>query len=642
MLFDLDSEVSELKGGVRKPAKVQKIILDDDKKPEEPAYKFNPADLVRMDRSFYMDGEYGEFTKELYPYSLNFYDFEVFEYDWLVVIINPVAKTKNIIVNNPFALRSYYEKHKDEIWVGYNSRNYDTYILKAILLGMNPKRINDRIIVDKVKGWELSDDFNKKQLYNFDVMTNKLQSLKQLEAFMGNDIRETTVPFDIKRVLNRNEIRETIFYCNHDVEQTIEVFKRRKADYDAPLELLRLFGLPFSSVSMTKAQLTARIIGCERPKTERKDEFDIDIVNTLDIKKYADVVEWFKDKRNHNYKNKNKRDVCGVPHIFGWGGLHGCVDKPIHEKGLILHLDVTSYYPSIMIVYDFLTRNSLHKNKFKEVYDTRVELKKQGKKKEQAPYKIILNATYGICKDRHSRAFDPRMANNVCINGQLLLLDLLEHLEGHCRLLQSNTDGLIVMVDDESQIADVHKICDEWMNRTGMGLGFDDISEIWQGDVNNYVFKFKNGKYERKGGYVTQLDDLNNDLPIVNEAVFDYLTEGKPVEQTVNDCKEMIKFQKIYRISSEYKFGWHNNKYLSDRTFRVFASKDKDDTYLGKSKGEGCTIEKFADCPFNCFIYNESVKDMEVMDKVDKKWYIDLAKKRLSDKFGISFEEKLW
>ena len=637
MLFDLDDDVSELKGKkVSRPSKP--IYAEVEEKPRRPHYDVDEDSLVKMDRSFYMNGEYEGFTKELYPYSLNFYDFEVFEYDWLVVIINPVSKTKNIIVNDWEALTRYYEIHKEEIWVGYNSRNYDTYILKSILLRMNPKRINDMIIVEGKKGWELSERFKDIQLYNYDV-ASKLQSLKQLEAFMGNDIRETTVPFDIDRPLTKNEIRETIFYCNHDVEQTIEVFIRRKADYEAQISLVEVFGLPLSAVSLTKAQLTAKNIECEKSTRKRTDEFDIDIVNTLDIKKYKDVVEWFKDNRNHNYKNENKCDVCGVPHIFGWGGLHGCIDKPIHEKGIILHLDVTSYYPSIMIEYDFLTRNSNNKSKFKDVYDTRVELKRQGKKKEQAPYKIILNSTYGICKDPYSKAYDPKMANNVCINGQLMLLDLLEHLEGHCRLLQSNTDGLIVMVDNESQIKDVHTICEEWMKRTRMGLGFDDIDEIWQADVNNYCFRFKNGKYERKGAYVMNLDELNNDLPIVNEAIFNYLTQGKSVESTINECDEMIKFQKVYRISSNYKFGWHNGKTLSDRTFRVFASKDSNDTYLGKLKKIGATIERFADCPFNCFIHNESVKGMKVVDKIDKGWYIDLAKKRLSNKFGVNFDE---
>lgn len=39
---------------------------------------------------------------------------------------------------------------------------------------------------------------------------------------MGNDIKETSVPFSIDRKLTDEEIAETVKYCKHDVEQTIQ------------------------------------------------------------------------------------------------------------------------------------------------------------------------------------------------------------------------------------------------------------------------------------------------------------------------------------------------------------------------------------------------------------------------------------
>ena len=68
-----------------------------------------------------------------------FYDFEVFSQDWLVVIKDTDTRSTNKILNDPDALREIYEKNKNNIWVGYNSRSYDQYILKGILLGMDPK-----------------------------------------------------------------------------------------------------------------------------------------------------------------------------------------------------------------------------------------------------------------------------------------------------------------------------------------------------------------------------------------------------------------------------------------------------------------------------------------------------------------------
>ena len=243
-----------------------------------------------------------------------------------------------------------------------------------------------------------------------------------------------------------------------------------------------------------------------------------------------------------------------------------------------------------------------------------------------------------MMKDKFSSAYDPKMANNICINGQLMLTDLLEHLEPYIKLIQSNTDGLIVQVeDDEEAIEKFKNICHRWEHRTGMGLGFDEIDEIYQKDVNNYVFRFASGKLERKGAYVMELDDLNYDLPIVNKALVDYMMNGVPVEDTINNCKMIKEFQKIVKISSNYKGGWHNGEYLTDKTFRVFASKDKNDSYLGKYKYAGATIEKFANTPDNAFIMNENVNGVEVGKKLDKQWYIDLANKRLED-FGIKTE----
>jgi DNA polymerase elongation subunit (family B) len=88
-------------------------------------------------------------------------------------------------------------------------------------------------------------------------------------------------------------------------------------------------------------------------------------------------------------------------------------------------MDVDSYYPALMIEYNFLSRNVLNPAKFKEIRDYRLVLKKN-KDPRQLPYKIVLNGTYGAMKDKFNNLYDPKNANNVCVNGQLLLLDLIE------------------------------------------------------------------------------------------------------------------------------------------------------------------------------------------------------------------------
>lgn len=568
--------------------------------------------------------------------TILFYDFEVFKYDWLVCCCDPINQEWTVIKNDQVELGLFFEKHKTDIWVGYNSRNYDQYIFKGIMLGFNPYDISKWIVELNRKGWEYSSAFNKIQLFNYDCMPSIANSLKQLEGFMGNDMRETTVPFSIDRELNVDEWLEVIKYCKHDVEQAMEVFIRKKADFDAHLSMITTFNLGLKNINKTQAQLSALALGCV--KKDWWDEWEYGIVDTLKINKYQDVIYWFEGQRAlKDYKATYVTLVAGIPHQFGWGGLHGAPDKPVHRKGLLLHVDVTSFYPSIMIEYDMLSRNVQDKAVYKQIYDKRVELKKQGKKKEQAPYKIILNSTYGISKDVYSAAYDPRRANEVCVNGQLLLLDLIEHLEGHCELIQSNTDGLIIQIPDTDEAFDkVDDICFEWESRTKMHLGFDVITEIWQKDVNNYIFKTEDGEIERKGAYVKELNDLDNDLPIINTALVDCMVNGIPVEQTINDCQDLKQFQKVVKVSSKYEAAWHNGKKLDDKTHRVFASKNQADSIIGKIKLKNGkeVIEKFANTPEHCFIHNGDVNEMKVPNNLDREYYIDLAKKRL-EQFGV-------
>ena len=157
-----------------------------------------------------------------------FYDFEVFKYDWLVVVIDMTEKKEHVIINNKEELEALYEKNKNDIWVGFNSNHYDQYILKGILCGFDPKRINDFIIVKGNPGWKFSSLFRNIPLNNYDIMLNLDKGLKWFEGSMGNNIKESSVPFDIDRPLTEAEIAETVKYCRHDVNRPLMSSFREK------------------------------------------------------------------------------------------------------------------------------------------------------------------------------------------------------------------------------------------------------------------------------------------------------------------------------------------------------------------------------------------------------------------------------
>ncbi len=591
-----------------------------------------------------------------------FYDFEVFKYDWLVVFIDTDTHKTFSIINDPNALRNLYEANTKNIWVGFNNEHYDKYIFKAILLGMNPKEINDKIIAEGLDGWQISRAFNKIPMINYDVFTSKSNGLKTLEGFMGNNIKETSVPFNIDRKLTKKEIEEIIKYCTWDVENTAEVFMENIDTFNSFLALIQAFPDQCSLFNLkdSSAQLTADILGCERH--EWNDEFDFFFLPCLQLKKYKYVQDWFAQfigqtfdteaKKKAFYKNTSlTTDIAGVPHTFGFGGCHGAPEDPIYVHGGLFHVDVNNYYPSLLLAYLLVTRAATNDN-FKVIYDRRKELKHKQThakdkaeakqyKKAQLPYKLILNALSGAMKDKNNKAYDPRNNNIMCINGQLMLLDLIEHLEVIPRfnLIQSNTDGLIVQIPDTDEAFDMlDDICYEWETRCSTEfcdilLETDQIKEIYQKDVNNYLWIDLDEGIERKGAYVKELTHLDNDLPIVNKALVNYMAKKIPVEDTINNCDELIMFQKLVKLSYKYEHVEHNGIKYNYKCYRVFASLDPKDGKILKCRS-GNNPAKFGNTPDKCFIENGDIHNTPIPAKLDRQYYINLAKKRLAD-FGL-------
>lgn len=561
-----------------------------------------------------------------------FFDFEVFKHDWLVVIIDTDKEQIHEIINDKPELERIYNLNKNNIWIGYNSRRYDQYLLKAILCGFNPKEINDFMIVEGRGGWEFSKVLNKIQIMNFDIMTS-MHSLKQLEGFMGNNIKETSVPFDIDRKLTDNELVEVLKYCRHDVEQTIEVFLNRKEEFQSHLGLIKAFNLPISYISKTKAQLSAIIL--EAQKQDHNDEFEITIVEPLRLTKYKYIKEYYLNPLNLDYDKKLTTEIYGVKHILAFGGIHGAIDNYIDE-GFYIMSDIASMYPSLMINHNMLSRNVAEPEKFKQIRDSRI-VYKRAKNPLQAPLKIVINGTYGASKDKNNALYDPLMANNVCINGQLLIVDLLEKLEmafgNNLKLIQSNTDGILVKLKNPSDYDKYLEVCEEWEKRTGFELEHDKYCKVIQKDVNNYIIVDESGKYKSKGAYVKKLNKLDYDLPIVNKALVNYFLYNIPVEKTILECDELIEFQKIVKVSSKYKYAIHNNRILSEKTLRVFASRVRSDGGVFKVKIN--TQEKIANTPARCFIMNEDINGMSCPRALDKRWYVEVANKRINDFKGV-------
>lgn len=248
----------------------------------------------------------------------------------------------------------------------------------------------------------------------------------------------------------------------------------------------------------------------------------------------------------------------------------------------------------------------------------------------------------------------------------MLLLQLAHDVQEvpTTEIVELNTDAIMYLVDEE-YVDDVHKVLDNWQKLTGLELEQDNIVKMIMRNVNNYVEIIQTGDDDYEVHYKGSLftgkhnfvwnkelkkfeysfkDDLkSNSLTICAEAILKNLLFGVPVEDTINKCDDIFRFQMISHLGStyekcvlEYPDGVQEEL---QRNNRIYAGITKNDCKIYKIKGD--RKDSLANCPPNPIVDNKNEISIEM---VNKKWYIKYAKQKISDFVGrkdIYMEEKL-
>lgn len=570
------------------------------------------------------------------------YDFEVFKYNWLVVFKNLTTKEYIIIQDDSKKLEEFYNTNQDNLFVGYNNKHYDDLILKTILSKVDPYTVSKLIISDEqpyriMKALKIKDF----KLNSFDLMQDiKGLSLKEAEGFMEMSIEESDIDFDIDRPLTQQEIDLTIKYCKHDVDATEKFLFDIRAPYlKSKLEIARLFNLPRNILNKTNADLVSMVLDAKRISRDDELKYDLPPELVLNKPEYRKILELYTG-HDLDYKQKLKVNVAGVEHIYAWGGLHGALPNFTYV-GELWQIDATSFYPTLMIEHNYMSRNLSDSGKFKELVQTRIKAKREGNKGIADALKLLINSCYGAMKACWNGLYDPKMANQVCITGQLFLTDLIEKIEPYSKLVQSNTDGILIIPYDKEKIMEEIKKVEK---RIRVGFEVDTYQGVWQKDVNNYIILAKDGSVKSKGAYVSQYHGarkknkgFRNSGEILDNAVVDYLIKGIKPEVTINECNDVFAFQLICKAGGSYSGTyWPTKKgdILVNKVNRVYASKDKSNGHLYKLKvnEDGSTRkDSIANLPEHCLVDNSA---KATIDDIDKEWYIEVAYKRIKDYKG--------
>lgn len=539
------------------------------------------------------------------------------------------------------------------------------------------------------------DDYYQSEILMYDLLGDgAFFSLKQLEGFLGMSIVESVVPFDLDRPLTEEEKRDVEKYNQADLYGTLERFKQRKNSFRTKMLLVKEFDLPVNYICKTNAKLTEAILLSQNKgvNTRLRKNFQLcDLPVNWDVPELKKIYEFFiealRELEKHKWDTKkcDKKklsmdlDILEVTHTFALGGVHGGIKNYIcrpEDKKKIVWVDVSSLYPNILTKWDLLSRK-VDKNgciAFAGMVQTRMDIKKKlhdssltkeekkNLKDQAARYKLILNTTSGCMKDKFKKLYDPEYNTKMCMLGQLSLMDLVFRLrnvkrnpkpawarneleinsEGsYFKLIQSNTDGIALelLTDDAEDLID--KVCAEWEKDWRFSLEKTVADNLYEKDVNNYVFKDDSGKIKVKGAYVTKYDEGNeqNTLAILAKAVVNYFLEGTDVRTTICNPENLATdYQMIKKLGNMYDTPTWKREYGDvevQKVNRIFPSTDTKNggLYKHKKSKEIGVLDKVEGTPEHVLIYNEDIRGKKIgeLKDIDYEWYVTEALHRIDD-----------
>lgn len=331
-------------------------------------------------------------------------------------------------------------------------------------------------------------------------------------------------------------------------------------------------------------------------------------------------------------------------------------------------MSLLSPYPNLVRLFGYSSRSQKDKDAYVNLLDMRMKAKKGLLDQSfldslnltnddlKTGLKLPLNAYTGTLRASFNKNADFKQGFGICTTGQLLILQLVHDLQQvpTLEMVSTNTDACMFTIEEEYR-EQAHKVLHNWEKLTGLELEEDKIVKICMRDVNSYCeivqvgdndykVNYKGGEF--KGKHKFKWDKENkvfrysfddeieaNSLTIVSEALLKKLLFNIPIEDTINKCNDIFRYQLISHLGSTYEKCVQespNGDIELQRNNRIYAGK-KPSGLIVKVKYDG-RRDSLANCPPNPIVDNAN--ECTIGD-INKEWYIKVAQQKLSDFLGV-------
>ena len=495
----------------------------------------------------------------------------------------------------------FFKNTGDKMFCGYNNKHYDDVIINYLIdfyykmdslsylkICNSLFNLSSTIVTSeegdtsKFKRWKYA-----KYFYSMDLLTMLFSSklrvgLKEMQVTMHyKNVEEYSG--DFSQFLPDSEIDNMIEYNINDVESTTELLNRLKDDVQLRLFIEKEYGIDALSMDSVKFGETLLLKKyCE--ETRLSEQYVKTLRSPMDYIPLKDVILPFisyknpklqdvlKDMKSQVVYSKERKSyekkfvLSNVRYSVGVGGIHSLHTPQIFvpsDNEYIGHSDVASMYPSFIIKYKWIPR---HLGKefwqvYSQIYKERIEAKHSGQKLKNLALKLTLNSVTGKMQQETSWMYDPFSVFKIRINGQLILLMLVDRLlELNCKIVQVNTDG-VMYIAQKTQREAVQEAVSEVERLTQLTFESDDYEAFYQYAINDY-FGVEKGYsqshdpklIEKKGMFITD-PRLGKGLApaIIPKAVINYFLTKQPTSEYIKSSKNIEDFLMYQRVDKKFK-----------------------------------------------------------------------------------------
>ncbi len=575
--------------------------------------------------------------------------------------------------------------------IGYNNSKFDDIIINKILKSrkidvgvlykfaqnlIKASRRNEALWQHKEFKWYLRP-FNR-MYKSIDLMKilafDKMKiGLKQCSVNLKHErIQDLPKKYD-QPVLSSDEIPVILDYNENDVNITRKLFFRIKKDLILRHNIGEEYSVNVMNSSNTHIAKTILNYYYEdqtgiayndfRELRSNRDNINFSECINEKIKYSTPQFNQMLDDLNRISIQKTKGAIDyklmynGKGYQLGTGGLHSMDDAGIFKETdayYLIDADVSSFYPNIMLNFkikpEHLSEEFFDILKF--LTEKRLKAKAEKDKTTADALKISINSIYGLLNFPYYWLYDPKASISVTINGQLLLLMLVERLEvAGFEVISANTDGVTAKVPIERE-DEYYTICKKWENDVDFELEYAYYTKYVRRNVNSYITHirkkvekgnvYETSEVKKKKDFLTEVE-LNKAfrMPIVAIALEKYYIDNIPIAETLRSHEDIMDFCKSQNVGSQFTVEHHVVVEDSNGLKNEIVHLQKTNRYF-ISKNGGTILKRKADVLESGSLYNLEAgylttilnnyeEEVNYLEDIDFSYYENECRKVIND-----------